>query len=85
MIETIQEKIEIITRFRLAPNPEMEIYKLRWRGKEYLIREIAYHHKVWQGRTRLHKFAVSTGSLDFRLNYDTENLSWLLEEVSDGF
>ena len=85
MIETIQEKIEIITRFRLMPKPETEIYKLRWRGKEYVITEIAYHHKVWEGRTRVHKFAVSTGSLDFRLTYDTENLFWMLEEVSDGF
>ncbi len=85
MIETIQEKVEVILRFRLMPKPETEIYKIRWRGKEYLIKEIAYHHKVWEGRTRMHKFAVSTGNLDFRLNYDTENLFWVLEEVSDGF
>ena len=50
-----------------------------------MITKLAYHHKVWEGRTRMHKFAVSTGSLDFRLNYDTENLFWVLEEVSDGF
>jgi hypothetical protein len=85
MIETIQEKIEVIIRFRLKPQPEIEIYKIRWRSRDYLVREIAYHHKVWLGRTRMHKFAVSTGSLDFRLNYDTENLFWMLEEVSDGF
>lgn len=85
MIETIQEKVEVILRFRLKPKPETEIYKIRWRGKEYLIKEIAYHHKVWEGRTRMHKFAVNTGNLDFRLNYDTENLFWVLEEVSDGF
>ena len=84
MIETIQEKVEVILRFRLMPKPETEIYKIRWRGKEYLIKELAYHHKVWEGRTRMHKFAVSTGNLDFRLNYDTENLFWILEEVSDG-
>lgn len=85
MIETIQEEVEVITRFRLTPAPATQIYKIRWRGREYSVRDIAYHHKVWQGRTRMHKFAVSTGSLDFRLNYDTENLFWVLEEVSDGF
>ncbi len=85
MIETIQEKVEVILRFRLQPYPETEIYKIRWRGKEYKIKEHAYHHKVWDGRTRLHKFAVSTGTYDFRLTYNTENLFWLLEEVSDGF
>ena len=85
MIEPIHEKIEVIIRFRLLPKPQTEIYKLRWRGREYRITKIAYHHKIWDGRTRIHKFAVSTGNLDFRINYDTENLMWILEEVSDGF
>ena len=50
-----------------------------------MIMKLAYHYKVWEGRTRVHKFAVSTGTLDLRLTYDTENLFWILEEVSDGF
>lgn len=85
MIEIIQEKVEVIVRFRLLPKPETEIYKIRWKGKEYTIKKLTYHHKVWKGRTRLHKFAVSTETYDFRLTYDTENLFWILEEVSDGF
>jgi hypothetical protein len=85
MIEAIHEKIEVITRFRLLPKPVTEIYKIRWRGREYMIMKLAYHYKVWEGRTRVHKFAVSTGTLDLRLTYDTENLFWILEEVSDGF
>ena len=85
MIEAIHEKIEVITRFRLLPKPVTEIYKIRWRGREYMIVKLAYHYKVWEGRTRVHKFAVSTGTLDLRLTYDTENLFWILEEVSDGF
>ena len=84
MIEAIHEKIEVITRFRLLPKPVTEIYKIRWRGREYMIMKLAYHYKVWEGRTRVHKFAVSTGTLDLRLTYDTENLFWVLEEVSDG-
>jgi hypothetical protein len=84
MIEAIHEKVEVIVRFRLLPQPVTEIFKLRWRGRVYQISKSAYHHKVWEGRTRLHKFAVSTDSLDFRLTYDTENLFWILEEVSDG-
>jgi hypothetical protein len=85
MIEAIHEKIEVITRFRLLPKPVTEIYKIRWRGREYMIVKLAYHYKVWEGRIRVHKFAVSTGTLDLRLTYDTENLFWILEEVSDGF
>lgn len=84
MIETIYEKVEVITRFRLLPKPATEIYKIRWRGREYLITNLAYHYKVWDGRTRVHKFAVSTNVMDFRMSYDTESLFWVLEEVSDG-
>lgn len=84
MIETIYEKVEVITRFRLLPKPVTEIYKIRWRGREYLITSLAYHYKVWDGRTRVHKFAVSTNVMDFRMSYDTESLFWVLEEVSDG-
>ena len=85
MLEKIQEKIEVVTLFRLTPQPETRIYKIRWRGREYMVTKISYHYKVWEGRTRVHKFAVSTGGLDFRIIYDTENLFWILEEVSDGF
>jgi hypothetical protein len=85
MIEQINEKIEVIIRFRLSPKPQTDIFKIRWRGREYVITKITYHYKVWDGRTRMHKFAVTTHNLDFRLTYDTENLFWLLEEVSDGF
>jgi hypothetical protein len=85
MIETINEKVEVITRFRLLPKPVTDIYKIRWRGRVYQITKLAYHHKVWDGRTRLHKFAVSTNVMDFRITFDTENLFWVLEEVSDGF
>lgn len=84
MIETIYEKIEVVLIFRLNPHPVTQIYKIKWRGKHYTIATQAYHHKVWDGRTRFHKFAVSSGNLDFRLSYDTESLQWLLEEVSDG-
>ena len=84
MIETIYEKVEVITRFRLLPKPVTEVYKIRWRGREYLITKLAYHYKVWDGRTRVHKFAVSTSVMDFRMSYDTESLFWVLEEVSDG-
>lgn len=85
MLEKIVEKIEVITLFRLTPEPRTHLYKIRWRGREYMIEKISYHYKIWEGRTRMHKFAVSAGSLDFRITYDTENLFWILEEVSDGF
>ncbi len=49
-----------------------------------MITKISYHYKIWEGRTRMHKFALSAKDLDFRVTYDSEDLFWMLEEVSDG-
>jgi len=50
----------------------------------YTVTKIGFHHKIWDGRNRIHIFSVTTGAMDFRLSYDTETLDWTLEEVSDG-
>lgn len=83
MIETINEKVSVITVHSREKHSVMPV-KLRWQGRDYIINKLGYHHSVRQGRTLLHKFSVSTGTLDFRLSLDTETLGWVLEEVSDG-
>jgi hypothetical protein len=59
-------------------------YKMRWRLRDYFIKKLAYHHKGREGRNLYHVFHVTDGNLDFRMTFDTESLSWVLEEVSDG-
>ncbi len=60
-------------------------YKIRWRNREYKIVKLGYHHKIKVGSIIHHIFSVASASLAFRLDFDTEILSWTLEEVSDGF
>jgi hypothetical protein len=83
MLEQIHEKISVITVHNRQKHIVMP-YKIRWQGRDYIISKIGFHHKIWQGRNRVHIFSVSTGAIDFRLSYDTESLDWTLEEVSDG-
>lgn len=83
MLEAINEKISVITVHNQQTHVIMP-YKIRWQGKDYLIKKLGFHHTVRDGRKLLHKFAVSTGAMDFKLSYDTESLIWTLEEVSDG-
>ena len=49
-----------------------------------VITKLGFHHTVRVGRVLHHIFSVATESMFFRLNLDTETLSWTLEEVSDG-
>ena len=82
MIEKVSEKVSIISSYNHEKD-NFVLYKMRWRGRDYFIKRIAYH-KVREGRTLIHIFHVTDDKLDFRISFDTENLKWILEEVSDG-
>lgn len=64
--------------------PHVFPYKLKWNGKEYLIKSVGYHHKVKEGKTIIHIFSCSSATLGFRLRFNSDTLSWTLEEVEDG-
>lgn len=83
MLEKVNEKVDVITIYKRHP-AKIYPYKVRWNGRDYLIKKIGYHHKIRQGRTVCHIFSVSSDTLAFRLRFDTETMYWTLEEVSDG-
>jgi hypothetical protein len=83
MIETINEKVAVITIYKPGAGHVFP-YRLRWQGRDYKITKIGFHHKVREGRALFHIFSVSSDTLAFRLKLDTETLHWILEEVSDG-
>jgi hypothetical protein len=81
MILQIFEKIDVIAVYKDSFMP----FRIRWKGRVYHINKLGYHHTTRVGNVIHHIFSVATENLAFRLNFDTENLSWILEEVSDGF
>lgn len=56
---------------------------LLWEGKTHKISTLGYHHAFRSGKTLFHVFSVASDSLFFKLSFNTEFLSWELEEVSD--
>ena len=83
MQEIINQKIDVNTIYK-AIGSKLFPYKLRWNGKDYLIKSIGYHHRERRGKVMHHVFSVASDTLDFRLRHDPETLTWTLEEVSDG-
>ncbi len=83
MLEKLFEKVSVISSYSHEKN-RFILYKIRWRLRDYFIKKLAYHHKIREGRELLHIFHVTDGNLDFKLQFNTENLNWILEEVSDG-
>jgi hypothetical protein len=55
-----------------------------WEGRRYNVTKVGYHHTYRLGRVLYHVFSVATKELYFRLVCNTENLSWEVEEISDG-
>lgn len=83
MLTEIDEKVSML----LAYNKETGIVKphiMRWNKKYITFKEVTYHHLIKKGRTAIHVFHVTDGTLDFRLHFDTQTLHWKLKEVTDG-
>lgn len=83
MQETIKEKVSVVMVYDRQTSQIMPV-RLKWQGKEYRLAKLGLHHTVRVGRTLHHIFSVTDGTTFFRLNLDTENLQWTLEQISDG-
>ena len=83
MLENLHEKIDVIAVFNRTGDV-VSIYKLKWQNHVYKVDKLAYLYKRREGRNINHVFHVSNAALHFKLSFDTEFLTWWLEEVSDG-
>ena len=83
MREIIQEKVSVTTVYDSGTNQVIPKH-LKWQGRLHTINQIGLHHTYRTGRTLIHVFSVTDGTMFFRLELNTENLHWLLTEVSDG-
>lgn len=83
MQEKIHEKVSVITLYTKENGINMPV-KLRWHKKLFFLTKLGYHHKYREGKTLVHIFSVSNSDIAFRLEFNTDTLSWTLMEVSDG-
>ncbi len=83
MIQRISEPVSVITTYNAAARSVRPL-SLIWGHHEYSVSQVGLRHTYRDGITRHHVFSVVGGNLFFRLNLNADNLSWTLEEVSDG-
>ena len=83
MRETLNEPVSVSLIFDRKTKAVMP-RSVWWHGRRYTISKVGLHHTYRQGRTLVHVFSVTDGSIFFRLELDTESLHWTLKEVSDG-
>ena len=83
MIEKISAPVTVGVVYDHKTRKVLPSYVI-WEGKAHKINKVGLHHTFRQGRTLFHVFSVATPTLFLRLVLNTDNLSWRLEEISDG-
>ncbi|MBX4201356.1 hypothetical protein KW803_00470 [Candidatus Saccharibacteria bacterium] len=85
MREKINEKVSVVSYYSSKRHKFLP-YQIHWKNHDYTIGELGMAHKYKNGDTWHHIFEVTDKeqTLSFRLNFNTQELSWMLEVISDG-
>ena len=79
----LDERVEVIATFGVGLNPCVPRRFKRPNGREVEITEIGLRHPTVKGRRTVHMFDVTDGSADYRLEFDSERLTWRLVMEGD--
>lgn len=81
--EFLNERIDVIATFGSGLNPCKPLKFRRLNGREVVIKEIGLRHPTVQGRRTVHVFDVTDGGSDYRIELDSERLTWQLTRMGD--
>lgn len=81
----LHERIEVIAVFGEGLNPCKPLRFKRSSGREVTITEIGLRHPSSKGVRTVHMFDVTDGGADYRLEFDTERLTWHLTMEADHY
>ncbi len=79
----LNERIEVIAVFGEGLNPCKPVRFRRASGREIEITEIGLRHPTYPGRRMVHVFDVTDSGADYRLELDSERLTWSLTREGD--
>jgi hypothetical protein len=79
----LNERIQVLAKFGSGLNPCVPIKFKRKNGREIIITEIGLRHPGMKGRRTVHIFDVTDGEADYRIELDSERLTWQLTREGD--
>lgn len=79
----LNERVDVVARFGTGLNPCVPVKFRRANGREIIITEIGLRTPMASGRKTMHIFDVTDGQADYRLEFDSERLTWLLKLEAD--
>jgi hypothetical protein len=81
----LNEPVQVIAVFRAGHQPCYPIRFKRKNGREVEVKELGLRHPVSKGRQTIHVFEVTDGGADYRLEFDSERLTWHLTMEADHY
>ncbi len=79
----LNERIDVVCTFGTGLNPCVPVKFRRASGRVIEVTEIGLRHPTVQGKRMVHMFDVTDGGADYRLEFDTERLTWRLSMEAD--
>lgn len=79
----LNERIKVVVVFGEGLNPCRPLRFKRANGREVDITEIGLRHPNMKGKRMMHIFDVTDGQADYRLEMDSEQLTWRLTREAD--
>jgi hypothetical protein len=79
----LDERIDVVATFSEGLHPCKPVLFRRPNGREIRITEIGMCHPTTAGRRMVHMFDVTDGGADYRLEFDSERLTWRLTMEAD--
>ncbi|HRQ86938.1 MAG TPA: hypothetical protein PLY16_02400 [Candidatus Saccharibacteria bacterium] len=81
----LNEQIEVVAVFKRGHNPCLPIKFRRASGKEITVTELGLRHPRPHGTKTMHIFDVTDGGTDYRLEFDSQQLTWRLTMEADHY
>ncbi len=81
----LNETIEVIAIFTSGHHPCQIVRFKRPNGREIEVTELGLRHPFNQGNKTIHIFDVTDGGTDYRLEFDSERLTWHLTMEADHY
>jgi hypothetical protein len=81
----LNERVEVLASFGEGLNPCKPLRFRRASGREVSVTEIGLRYPASKGVRTIHIFDVTDGGADYRLELDTERLTWHLTREADHY
>ena len=82
---SLNELVQVVAVFKAGHHPCQPVRFKRTNGKEVEVSELGLRHPLTKGSKTVHIFDVTDGGTDYRLEFDSERLTWHLTREADHY